>query len=84
MLKNLGTAFNNAIFNPDAKSASELAPYVVHNYLGMDVCLSLTEDTFMVNTSSVAYWLNVVVTTAEPGYWIFLYYNYFGIPFKCL
>lgn len=48
VLKNLGTAFNDAIFKPETKTGAASAPYVVQNDLGLAVTVMLTEDVFKV------------------------------------
>ncbi|KAG8245004.1 hypothetical protein J6590_012370 [Homalodisca vitripennis] len=46
VMKNLCTAFNNAIFKPQMTSSTYLSPYVVQNDLGANVKVSLNNGIF--------------------------------------
>lgn len=48
VLNNLGTAFNNAIYKPEAKTGQTVAPYVVQNDLGLTIKVVLSENVFKV------------------------------------
>jgi len=48
VLKNLGVAFNNAIFKPESKKVGAFAPYIVQNDLGLSVTVILTEEVFKI------------------------------------
>uniref|UniRef100_A0A1B6F8B5 Vacuolar protein sorting-associated protein 13 n=1 Tax=Cuerna arida TaxID=1464854 RepID=A0A1B6F8B5_9HEMI len=46
VMKNLGTAFNNAIFKPEMRSSAYSSPYVVQNDLGVNIKVSLNNGIF--------------------------------------
>lgn len=48
VLQNLGVAFNNAIFQPQARTSEVSAPYVVQNDLGLAITVMLKDSEFKV------------------------------------
>lgn len=48
VLQNLGVAFNNAIFQPQARTSEVSAPYVVQNDLGLAITVMLKDSEFKI------------------------------------
>lgn len=61
VLQSLGTSFNDAIYQPEMRTRTERAPYVIQNDTGLEVVVLLNQMPFEVSIHPyLAYFINLL------------------------